>query len=150
MKGCNMNTVLLDSLINKKISDIGRICDLISVCFNGKSEENRVYLHIQSFFRIIKNNKVIVCSDDMYRCHPDFENEEFEWDAPGKSVYDVSLSNHYDILRDSAIISVIQSPCKDLTIIFENDIEIQIIINSTDSEEKYRIFNDEDTIEIVD
>lgn len=140
-----MENSLFAEFIGKKISNISRVCDLVCIEFKSSDQET-VSLHIQSFFRFIKNNKVFICSDDMCRCDSQYENEEFEWDVPGKSVYDKSIIKHYDMICDSAVLQINQNSLGDLTIAFENDIALQIFVDTTETEEKYRIINQYDHI----
>ena len=132
---------MLKQLIGKKISGINRVCDLVCLQFGSENEKD-ISLHIQSFFRFVKNGKVLICSDDMCRCDPACDQELFEWDVPGNSVYDASIKANRDILFNSKVLSANTNLVGDLIIVFEHDIELQILIDTVESEEKYRIFND--------
>ena len=130
-------------IIGSKILKISRVCDLASIQFLN-CHEMVVTLNIQCFFRVLKNNKVLICSEDMYRCDSAYECETFEWDIPGKSVYDQAVNKHIKELTNIVVVDCKQNTSGDISIMFENDIVLQIIIDTTMSEEKYRIFNDND------
>lgn len=139
--------VLMNILIGGRISGISRICDL--VCFDFECEENEISLHIQSFFRIMQNETVIISSNDIYRCGMNCENGSFEWDIPGNSVIDDSLEKYRQKLFSSKIIQSQIENTGDLVIVFENNIILQIFIDTTVLEEKYRIFDSNNNYEIV-
>ena len=134
-------------LIGAKISEIHRICNLIS--FHFKLGEKFTYLHVQSFFRILQNHKVIISSEDYYRCGKNGDEENFEWDRPGSSIFDDCVKEHLEKLRNAAVTELKESENGDLTINFENAICMQILIDTTETEEMYRIFDDINSTEVV-
>ena len=135
--------MLFDELLGSKISQISRVCDL--VCMQLTTPKgNELCLHIQSFFRIIKDGDVIICSEDMYRCASSSNYESFEWDVPGNSIYDQALKKIREDLRNVSIIEYNRNDIGDMSIIFENNLILQIFVDTIESEEKYRIFNDND------
>ncbi len=136
-----MEESLFNELIEKKICKINRVCDLVCIEF-GTKDKGDLFLHIQCFFRILKNNRVFVCSDDMCRCDGQYDYETFEWDVPGKSVYDTSINEYKDVLFNPRVINVNKNAIGDLTVVFEDGMCLQIFVDTTKSEEKYRIFND--------
>ena len=83
------------------------------------------------FFRIIKNNKVIISSEDMYHCSDKYDCEVFNLDVPGESVFDESLSKHYDDLSSCAIIQADINEVGDLEISFENNFLLQVYISTS-------------------
>ena len=136
-----MDDELLKKIIGTKLGDISRICDLISVRLDFE-EQNNIFLHIQSFFRILKEGKVIVCSEDIYKCGKDSADENFAWDTPGKSLFDESIKEHTNNLIGTCVIDCKKMDSGDCIISFEKDIVFQILINTVEFEEKYRVFND--------
>ena len=134
-----MNKKLIRDLIQSKIIKISRICDLICIEFETR-EQKEVYLHIQSFFRIIRNKKIILSSEDMYRCGEKCNSEQFEWDIPGNSIFDECLINNKDLYQYQ-LLNVKFTKYGDVRFLFENNIIIQIMIDTTCIEEKYRIFD---------
>ena len=139
----------VDKLIGGRITSINRICDLVSICFS-LSNANDIYMHIQSFFRVLKDNIIIITSDDMYRRGNDCkDNEEFRWDLPGQSLYDDSVNKYIGTLIGSIVANVRKEANGDLVLFCNNGLELQIFINTVEIEEKYRIFSDTDGI-VVD
>lgn len=135
-----MYTYLIDSLCGGKIFNISRVCNLISIDIHTKGNEE-IHLHIQTFFRIVKKNKVVLSSEDIYRCGRNCNKNEFEWDVPGQSVFDESLLENKSVICNSTIQKVEKEKNGDLTICLNNDICLQAFIDTTKKEEKYRIFS---------
>ena len=138
-----MRKSLIKKMIGGKIADISRTCDLISIQINTRKHGN-LFLHIQSFVRIINNKRIIVSSEDMYKCGSNCNLVDFNWDVPGESLFDDSLKKHTNLIFNSVIIQVRKNQNDDLYIKLENGCLIQISINTSEFEEKYRIFNDEE------
>ena len=136
-----MDDNLLKKIIGGKLGDITRICNLISIRLDFE-EQNNVFLHIQSFFRILKDGKVILSSEDMYKCGKNSDDENFVWDTPGKSLFDESIKEHTNDLVGTCIIDCKKIDSGDCIISFEKDIVFQILIDTVEFEEKYRVFDD--------
>ncbi len=131
---------LLTQIIGGKINNISRVCDLI--CIEISNNNKNIFIHIQSFFRILKNNKVIISGEDIYRCKKDINPDNFNWDIPGDSIFDEAVKNYYSILTNSQIIEAEKNITGDLYILLENNLFLQIIVDTSESEEKYRVFDD--------
>ena len=123
-----------------KIINISRACDLVCIDF-GTPKGEVISLHIQCFFRLIKDGKILVSSDDIYRCPTSIDSESFAWDIPGQSIFDLNLSLYWDIITNSPVCSVHFKKIGDLEIKFEQNMMLQIIVDTSITEEKYRIFN---------
>ena len=136
--------MILDKLINCRIAEISRVCDLICIRFISPNKKE-ISLHVQSFLRFLNGDKILVCSDDMYRCLDGYDSESFEWDVPGKSVYDLSLKNSGVVDANSTVIKCEKNSAGDLKIIFSDGMILQIIVNTVEKEEKYRIFDNTET-----
>ena len=130
---------LVNRIRGGKISDISRICDLVSMKI--ETLDTPVYLHIQSFFRVLHNGKIVISLDDIYKSG-DLETKEFEWDVPGKSVFDESLNMHKKELQNSRILKIRKKQSGDFTIFFENGYVLEIFVDTVMKEEKYRFFDD--------
>ena len=134
-------------LIGAKITEIHRICNLIS--FHFKLGKKFTYLHVQSFFRILQKDNVIISSEDIYRCGKNVTEENFEWDLPDSSIFDDCIKEHLEKLCNAAVTEIKESANGDLTINFENAICMQILIDTTETEEMYRIFDDINSTEVT-
>ena len=135
-----MKKILFDKIIEGKIISVSRICNLISIRIKSKSEEF-VSLHIQSFFRITNSTRVLVSSEDIYRPNSEHQ-EEFNWDVPGESIFDESINKYKKDLLQAKIQQVLVKITGDIDIFLDNGFIIQIIIDTTISSEKYRIFDE--------
>ena len=130
---------LSKSILGGKISNISRVCDL--VCIQIETCNEVVCIHIQSFFRFLKNGNVVISSNDIYNCSDKFNDEDFEWDVPGKSVFDESLNLYKKDLFNISILKIKRNRAGDLKIIFQHGYVLEILIDTIKNEEKYRIFN---------
>lgn len=139
-----MKNVLFSQIVNSKIASISRACDLVCIEFNSNKN---ISLHIQCFFRFLMGNHVLICSDDMFRCDEKYDATAFEWDVPGTSAYDVLLKKYRHLIVGPEVRSITQNDIGDLSILFQNGLELQVIINTTEPEEKYRMFDD--TLELI-
>ena len=137
---------MINKLIGGKITNVSRICNLVSieVDINGKKK----FLHIQSFFRILNAEKVIISSEDMYKKGEMCNEDSFEWDVVGQSLFDDTLNKNRGMLFAASIRQAKIDANGDISILLDNNIVLQIFIDTTISEEKYRIF-DEDNVFIV-
>ena len=145
MSKLDMDHNLFNSLIGGTIVNVDRVCNLITIniCTADKKE---LHLHIQSFFRIIEKDKIILSSEDIYRCGTKTKMDDFEWDVPGQSVFDESMTEINKIIINSVITKVQKEKSGDLIIYADNDICLQAIIDTTEKEEKYRLFNSKEDI----
>ena len=130
---------LVNRIRGGKIIDISRSCDL--VCIKIETIDNPVYLHIQSFFRVLQNGKIVISVDDIYKSR-NLETEEFEWDVPGNSVFDESLNMHRKEIQNSKILKTRKKLNGDFAIFFEHGYVLEIFVDTVLQEEKYRFFDD--------
>ena len=82
----------------------------------------------------------------MYRCGKDASEDQFNWDEPGKSRFDDAVKDNLDMISKSKITKVEKNNIGDVNIQFENHLELHIIIDTVLSEEKYRVFNDDEHV----
>ena len=137
---------MLNNFLGKQISCISRCCNLACLCFAHENDE--INLHIQCFFRLLHNNKVILSSEDMGYCHENIDDQDFDWSTPGKSIYDIDLKNNKDFICSTPVKSAEQNETGDLLIEFENGLKLEVFIDSTREWEKYRIFDDDYCVEV--
>ena len=136
-----MGACFIKNIIDATITSINRLCDMLSIEFTTR-DNSMIYLHIQSFFRVKKEEKIIISSEDMYRCYEKNKTDEFNWDIPGASVFDKSLEQYIDLLTCSKVTDIMQAKSGDLNIKLENGLSLEILIDTTVSEEKYRFFDE--------
>ena len=129
---------MIKELIGASIRDFSRACNLVCIEF-VRRDGNKFSFHIQSFFRIVHNSTILVSSEDIYRCRSDCKAEEFEWDVPGKSIFDESLEKLLPFISDLSVVDVKSANCGDLIITFDDDTSLQVFVDTVESEEKYRI-----------
>ena len=88
-----MNKALLNKIIEGQIVNISRSCNLISIQIRSKNGK-QLAIHIQSFFRIINKTVVLISSEDIYRPSLKYQDEDFDWDIPGKSIFDETIQKY--------------------------------------------------------
>ena len=136
-----MRNILFDKIIDGEIVNISRVCNLISIQINSSNKQS-ISLHIQSFFRILdENNIVIASSEDVYRPATADSAEHFSWDVPGQSIFDKSINDCKLELLMGKIKHVQENDIGDLVICIDNGYKLQILIDTTVAEEKYRLFD---------
>ena len=140
---CNMKRLVLEKLTGGYIINIYRICDLCGFTVSLPDNEE-IDIHIQTFFRIVKNGNVIVASPDMFRPSDDCDEDSFEWDIPGNSLYDASIATNLEIIKRSKIVDV-KAFKKDFFIYLENGISLEFYSDTVElGEEKLRVFSSEE------
>lgn len=142
-----MDYLVLEKLITAQIRKINRICDMVSIELITP-QQKKFFLHIQSFFRILKNDKVVICASDMYRRSTKLQNESFDWDKPGQTLYDDAIDENIEELCGVQILDIHQSDSGDLRILFSSNFSLEIFVDTIVSEEKFRIFNDDICYEV--
>jgi hypothetical protein len=128
------------NLIGYKIVGVSRTLDLIMLTF----EDNRgmkFYLHIQCFFRMFRNKQLILSSWDLYRPHPEKSEVKFLWTEPGSSLFDFCLDHSRQGIYGLCVKDVVQKK-RDLLISLSDYSNIEILIDTTSTDEQYRIFDD--------
>ncbi len=100
-------------------------------------------VHIDGFFRITHQGKIILSKDDMFRPNSqmqkdDFDEDNFEWDIAGNNKFDEQKNFLRDI--DLSVQDVIINEIGDLKIILSNDFCIEVFIDTNEDEECWRFF----------
>ncbi|MDD3865074.1 MAG: hypothetical protein PHC32_01930 [Candidatus Izemoplasmatales bacterium] len=101
----------------------------------------KFYLHIQCFFRMFRNKQLILSSWDLYRPHPEKSEVKFLWTEPGSSLFDFCLDHSRQGIYGLCVKDVVQKK-RDLLISLSDYSNIEILIDTTSTDEQYRIFDD--------
>ena len=99
-------------------------------------------LHIQALLRVFISNKLIICSDDMYRKGRNAK-KRFKWTNPGTSLFDDEINESFKYIKDEMVVSVSLNANNDIIINLNNQITIEVMVDTLESEEKYRFFTDD-------
>lgn len=126
-------------LLEAKIDQVKRTLDLIMIDFLLPSGDH-IALHIQSFMRIYKSDKLVVSSEDMCR-KGSLSKRKFNWANPGESLFDDEINDNIESIKREKVIGVFLNAKSDLIINLSNDISIEVLVDTIESEEKYRIFS---------
>ncbi len=100
-------------------------------------------VHIDGFFRITHQGKIVLSKDDMFRPNSqiqkdDFDEDNFEWDAEGNNKFDEQKNSFNDI--DLLVQDIIINEIGDLKIVLSNDFCIEVFIDTNEDEECWRFF----------
>ncbi|UPA30836.1 hypothetical protein L0P85_01470 [Terrisporobacter glycolicus] len=128
---------------------MGRCSDMIWISFgkellimNYKNQEvkkSEYEFHIQCPFRISKNNKVILGNYDIYTLLDDSISDD--WDVIGSNRYDKILNEILLPMLPLKVNKVNYSKIGDIEILLEDNIVINIFVNSSDLDEEWRFIN---------
>lgn len=130
-------------LVGAKINWIKRTCDLIM--FDFIKMNNSVALHSECFVRISQKDTTLLSSNDIYVCGRNTKKRKYRWDKPGASLFDESLIDCKELVYDKEIVDVLIENAG-LKIVLNDDILIEIIPNSVQDVEHYRIFTKDEVI----
>lgn len=136
----------LKKIINADNIKIGRAADLIWIAFH--SRDGREYaLHLQTFFRFCDSEKVLIADCDKYQPislienEPSFLLEKFEWDKRGNNLLDEWIDKYQSNLINKLIVKEVKvNLYGDLEIIFNQNIILTVLIETTSSDECWRFF----------
>lgn len=112
----------LSLLKSAKLFMINHACDLIMLTF----EKNKIEyaFHSQTLIRFIKDNIILLTRSDYFN-KKDFTDEN------SISNFDVKLDLYKDIFYNKAVVDIAVNEIGDLIIYCEDNIRIEIIIDST-------------------
>lgn len=134
-------------LINAKIVEINRICNLIRIVFLSTNDE-LVHLHITCFIRMYDSNgELFLSSTNTLIKSPNHKKKwykKYDWTVVGATRFDDELEEYKQQLM-SATVKKLEFINNDIIIILSNNIQIDIKTNITksmydDYSENYRIF----------
>ena len=122
---------------------VSRICDLIKLDFLTTEGES-VCLHVQtSIFRGLKQNKLLISSQDIYLPSKHYKKKKFikfKWDVPGNSLFDDQMLDFKKEFLNKKI-EEIKIIGKDLVIDFGDGLLIELLCCTLEEErELYRVF----------
>lgn len=130
-------------IVEAKIQWIKRTCNLIMFDLLDKNDYS-ICLHVECFMKIIKDNKIIACTNDMYTPGENCHKKKFKWDKPGTSLFDETLQANLKEVVNKRINEVkIQN--NELYLHLENNVIIEIIPDSVTDSEAYILFSKDKT-----
>ena len=133
---------LYKAMVGGHITSMHRAtCNLICIGID-LPDHTFVRFHIQTLLRIVYKSKMILSSEDMYVCGFEGENNDFQWDKPGDSLFDLTLEQISPLLLKSPIVRVCPKKTMDLFVYLENGLCLQVLNYTVRDVERYRIFDD--------
>ncbi|WP_338751107.1 hypothetical protein [Bacillus sp. FJAT-52991] len=140
------------NLIGFPLNEIGRNSNMVWFGF-GKSittvnkrgdsfKSSEFVLHIQCTWRLIKENKIITASRDIYVPKSNWNSDnEFDWDIIGENRFDELLKDFLKKYCGKIYIILLNSdPLGGLRISFTDNISLEIFPDESTEEEFWRIF----------
>lgn len=112
-----------------------------------QSQKSKYALHIDGFFRIRVNNKILLTQNDMFEPSSvavednDFKKETFPLDAKGNNRFDEQLTDVFDFKNQVLSANEIKvNELGDLNITLSNGYVIDVFVDTSVSEECWRFF----------
>lgn len=149
----------LSVLIGKKLNYIGRAAEMLDIGFGDDVEYMdlngemrmvaRFVMHIQTPWRLAKNSELILGSYDFYVSKPGITTEEFESEMFGNSMFD-SIADELNSqvrLKPITIEQIYSNDMGDVTLLFDDDTQFEVFINSSIEMEFWRFFKMDDNSE---
>ncbi|UAT31064.1 hypothetical protein K7T73_01995 [Bacillus badius] len=137
----------LGKLVSLKLLSAGRASNLfwlgfgemITVIRKGKTEELAEYaLDIQCSWRIIKENKILVASRDVYTPNSTLEanTEDFDWDIQGNNRFDERINSFLeDVQRHIIVESIDVDNVGGLTVSLSEGFVLEVFPDSSEEDE---------------
>lgn len=136
-------------LENNIMECMGRCSDMIWVSFgkkllvmnyrNQEVKKSEYEFHIQCQFRISKDNKVILGNYDVYTLLDNAISDD--WDILGNNRYDKIVNEVLLPMLPLKVSKVNYNEIGDIEILLEDNIVINIFVNSSESVEEWRFIN---------
>lgn len=129
-----------------KISYIGRIAATGDICFES-NDKKEYFLHIQTAFRIRKEDEISIANLDMFEPtetlenSPSFDWKTFNWDVQGFNQYD-EWTKKYNKDKDNQVVvqNIDVNILGDFTVKCSHGVIMEIFTNATDDKECWRFF----------
>ncbi|MCL2046894.1 MAG: hypothetical protein FWG88_10985 [Oscillospiraceae bacterium] len=103
----------------------------------------RYALHVQSSWRLLKDNSIVLGCDDFYIAQNGVTYEEFKVDGGfGKSIFDSNSTflNEYIEHRHICVLKIEASDFGDLVISMDDNYRLEVMYNSSVLDESWRFF----------
>ena len=111
-----------------------------------ETQKSKYAVHIDCLFRISYNDKILLTKEDMFRPSTmmddnNFNEESFNWDMKGNNKFDAEITNIFDLSRQTPLVKSINvTSFGDLCIALSNGYAIEVLIDTNEEEECWRIF----------
>ncbi|PII03671.1 hypothetical protein B9P96_001020 [Acholeplasma laidlawii] len=123
----NNNVMIkIEDINNSTLTCVKLVANML--CLNFTKEDLTSSLHIQCFYRIHKNNKVLVTSQDYHT----FDYDNGDEDGTSNDLWK-NLSNISNQIEGQLVTQVLTSDLKDIILFLSNDFHIDIIISNSKS-----------------
>lgn len=148
MELCEREIILnkLSILKDAKFDKIGRAINIVWIIFLGK-DEKKYTLHLQSFFRICTQDKILITGQDKF--YPTinilesslYNRETYNYDIQGCNLFDEWVINQGTLLLNNSYIYNIEvNIFGDLILYLSNDLIISIFFDKININECFRFF----------
>lgn len=127
----------IKNLIGKKFKEIffaavsGILSNVDMLVFNFNTE-NLLSLHVFSFVRIVKNNRILLTSSDMYfnNEYEQLKYEECQSDSIENTLLQKNIDSINQILANRTVIKAYITKLGDIRILFDNNVKIEVIVDA--------------------
>lgn len=123
----NNNVMIkIEDINNSVLTKMKLVANML--CLNFAKEDFTSSLHIQCFYRIHKNNQVLVTSQDYYT----FDNDNGDEDGMNNDLW-MNLKNISNQIEGNLVTQVLSNDLKDVSLFLSNDYQIDIFISNSKS-----------------
>ena len=140
-------------LMNQKLNYLGRAASMLDMGFgddvecisfiNGdKRIVSRFALHVQSSWRIIKQNSIVLAQKDFFEPKDELSYEEFQKESFGNSQFDArSEIFNVSFRKEPLYISqIFANDFGDVTIHFGSNYHLEVFVDVSGNQESWRFF----------
>ena len=146
----------LSILIGERLNYLGRAANMLDIGFGDdvehitlrgeKHEVSRFVMHVQTSWRLIKGQEIVLGSYDFYTPRNDLTIDEFYDTEFGNSLFDETSKKMNDSIVDNPIqiTGIEANDMGDAVIFMNNEHRLEIFVNASGDVESWRFFRMDD------
>ena len=122
----NKDMLKIEDVNNSILTSIKLVANML--CLNFAKEDFTSSLHIQCFYRIHKNNQVLVTSQDYHT----FDYDNGDEDGTNNDLWK-NIKKFSNKIEGNQVTQVLMNDLKDIRLFLSNDFQIDILISNSKS-----------------
>ncbi len=136
-------STLFDALAGAELISIRRIAATGDFIFTNNKKD--YVFRIQSAFRLVQGETVLLANMDIFQPSNELENSEnfswdnFNWDVKGNNLFDSNVPDVLQALAETTVEDIELTPLGDVTVTFSNGTFLQTFTNAS-NDEQWRLF----------
>jgi hypothetical protein len=145
-------TTELSELIGERLNYIGRAANMLDIGFGEdveyttikgeKRTVSRLVLHVQSSWRIIKEDVIVLAFNDFFVPKDGVSYAVFEENSFGNSQFDEESEKLNEVIKSNLIkvTKICADELGDITIFMDNKYRLEVFVDVSGIEESWRFF----------